>query len=155
MQSYPLKVHEKVGLMAYQTVLPGKSVYVGLTITLGMTKVTEIGQEILNTLAAYSGGGNLTMFQLAEPKNTLKRFRHALGQLNDGDSLMVMAEKDGLTGPIIKALNIQTVQADLPQKYSLNKDSSLIQGMIDDLSAIEGDDDLNVKRGKAPKTIAA
>ena len=135
MKSYPLKVHEKVGLTAYQTVLPSKSVYVGLTITIGMTKVTEIGQEVLNTLAAYSDGGKLTMFQLAEPKNTLERFRAVLGQLNDGDALVVMAEKDGLTGPIIKALNIQAVQADLPQKYSLNKDSSLIQGMIKDLSA--------------------
>ena len=155
MKSYPLKVHEKVGLTAYQTVLPSKSVYVGLTITIGMTKVTEIGQEVLNTLAAYSEGGNLTMFQLAEPKNTLERFRAVLGQLNDGDALVVMAEKDGLTGPIIKALNIQTVQADLPQKYSLNKDSSLIQGMIKDLSAVENGGELSVERGKAPKTLAA
>ena len=67
MKSYPLKVHENVGLMAYQMVLPSKSVYVGLTMTLGMTKVTEIGQEVLNTLAAYSEGRNLTMFQLADP----------------------------------------------------------------------------------------
>ena len=155
MKSYPLKVHEKVGLTAYQTVLPSKSIYVGLTITIGMTKVTEIGQEVLNTLAAYSEGGNLTMFQLAEPKNTLERFRAVLGQLNDGDALVVMAEKDGLTGPIIKALNIQAVQADLPQKYSLNKDSSLIQGMIKDLSAVENGGELSVERGKAPKTLAA
>jgi hypothetical protein len=155
MKSYPLKVHEKVGLMAYQTILPSKSVYVGLTITLGMTKVTEIGQEVLNALAAYSEGGNLTMFQLAEPKNTLKRFRAVLGQSKDGDAVVIMAEKDGLTGPIIKALNIQTVQADLPQKYSLTEASSLIQGMIKDLSAVENRGKLGMERGKAPTTLAA
>ena len=92
MKSYPLKVHKKVGLMAYQTVLPGKSVYVGLTITLGMTQVTEIGQEVLNTLAAYSPTRDLSMFQLVGPKNPLKRFRAALGQLKDGDAIVVMAE---------------------------------------------------------------
>ena len=154
-KSYPLKVHEKVGLMAYQTVLPGKSVYVGLTITLGMTQVTEIGQEVLNTLAAYSPTRDLSMFQLVGgPKNPLKRFRAALGQLKDGDAIVVMAEEDGLSGPIIKALNIQTVQANLPHKYALNEESSLIQGMIEDFLAAEGGKG-PVKRGMAPKTLAA
>ena len=160
MKSYPLKVHEKVGLMAYQTVLPGqtvlpsKSVFVGLTITIGMTQVTEIGQEILNALAAYSPTRGLTMFQLVGPKNPLKGFRAALGQLKDGDAIVVMAEKDGLSEPIIKALNIQTVQANLPQKYALNEESSLIQGMIEDLLAAEGGKG-PVKRSMAPQTLAA
>ncbi len=113
--------------------MPTKTGSVGLTITVGMTKVTEVGQEILNTIAAYSESGNLTMFQLADPKNTLKRFRAALGQMKDGDAIVVMAEKDGLSGPIIKALNIQQVPADLPKKYSLAEDSSLVQAFIKEL----------------------
>ncbi len=129
-KSYPLKVHEKVGLMAYQTVLPTKTVYVGLTITVGMTKVTAIGQEVLNTIAAYSEGGRFNMFQLAGPKNTLDRFRTTLDLMNDGDAIIVMAEKDGLSEPIVEALNIQQVPADLPNKYSLAEDSSLVQAMI-------------------------
>ena len=155
MKSYPLKVHETVGLMAYQTVLPTKTVYVGLTITVGMTKVTEVGQEVLNTIAAYSESGNLTMFQLADPKNTLKRFRAALGQMKDGDAIVVMAEKDGLSGPIIKALNIQQVPADLPQKYSLSEDSSVVQAMIKELSTGEASREPRVESGMAPKTQAA
>ena len=137
MKSYTLKVHETVRLMAYQTVLPKKTVYVGLTITIGMTQVTPIGQEVLNAIAAYSDNGNLMMFQLSDSKNTLKRFRAAIGQVKDGDAIVVMAEKDGLSGPILKALDIQREPADLPQKYALAEDSSVVQAMIKDLSNAE------------------
>ncbi len=152
MKSYTLKVHETVRLMAYQTVLPKKTVYVGLTITIGMTQVTPIGQEVLNAIAAYAENGNLTMFQLSEPKNTLKRFRAAMGQLKDGDAIVVMAEKDGLSGPILKALDIQREPADLPQKYTLAEDSSVVQAMIKDLSNGEPNSELKAAseaRGRA------
>ncbi len=129
-KSYPLKVHDKVDLMAYQTVLPTKTVYVGLTVSADKRTTSEVGQEVHNTIAAYSKGGCLNMFQLAGPKNTLERFRTALDLMNDGDAIIVMAEIDGLSGPIIEALNIQHVPADLPNKYSLAEDSSLVQAMI-------------------------
>ncbi len=129
-KSYPLKVHEKVDLMAYQTVLPTKAVYVGLTIAVNVTKLSGVGQEVLNTISAYSEGGCLNLFQLARSKKTLERFHTALDLMKGGDAIIVMAEKDGLSGPIFEALNIQQVPADLPNKYSLAEDSSLVQAMI-------------------------
>ena len=73
------------------------------------------------------------MFQLGSPKNTLDRFRTTLDLMNDGDAIIVMAEKDGLSEPIVEALNIQQVPADLPNKYSLAEDSSLVQAIIKEL----------------------
>ena len=69
--------------------------------------------------------------------------------------IVVMAEKDGLSGPIIKALNIQQVPADLPQKYSLSEDSSVVQAMIKELSTGEASREPRVESGMAPKTQAA
>ncbi len=92
---------------------------------------------------------------LADSKNTLKRFRAALGQLKDGDAIVVMAEKDGLSGPIIKALNIQQVPADLPQKYALGEDSSVVQAMIEEVSTGKDDNALTAESGLTPKTRAA
>ena len=132
-KSYPLKVHDKVDLMAYQTVLPTKTVYVGLTVSTDKTTTSEVGQEVYNTITAYSEGGRLNMFQLGSPKNTLDRFRTTLDLMNDGDAIIVMAEKDGLSEPIVEALNIQQVPADLPNKYSLAEDSSLVQAIIKEL----------------------
>ena len=136
-KSYPLKVHEKVDLMAYQTVLPTKTVYVGLTITTDVTKISRVGQEVLNTITVYSEGGRLNLFRLASPKNTLKRFRTALNLMKDGDAIIVMAKKVELSGPIFEALNIQRVPADLPNKYSLAEDSTLVQAIIKEFSAGE------------------
>ncbi len=75
-----------------------------------------------------------------------------MGQLKDGDAIVVMAEKDGLSGPILKALNIQQVPADLPQKYTLAEDSSVVQAMIKDLSNAEPNSELKAAsevRGRA------
>ncbi len=135
-KSYPLKVHEKVDLMAFQTVLPTKTVYVGLTVAKVRAELSDlsgVGQEVLNTISAYSEGGCLNLFQLARSKNTLERFHTALDLMKGGDAIIVMAEKDGLSGPIFEALNIQQVPADLPNKYSLAEDSSLVQAMIKEL----------------------
>ena len=75
-----------------------------------------------------------------------------MGQLKDGDAIVVMAEKDGLSGPILKALNIQQVPADLPQTYTLAEDSSVVQAMIKDLSNAEPNSELKAAsevRGRA------
>ena len=132
MKSYQIPVHERIMLMAFQTVLPDKTVYIGLTITPDMTQLSETGQQILNTIAAYSEGKNVVLFQVSQPKNALKRFRAALGQLEDGDAIMVMATRDGLSGPIIKAINIQKEQADVTARYRIPEDWSLIQAVEED-----------------------
>lgn len=132
MKSYHLPVHERITLMAFQTVLPDKTVYIGLTITPDMTQFSETGQQILNTIAAYSEGKNVVLFQVSQPNNALKRFRGALGQMEDGDAIMVMATRDGLSGPIIKAINIQKEQADVTARYRIPEDRSLIQAVEED-----------------------
>jgi hypothetical protein len=126
MKSFPLPVHDRITLMAFQVILPSKTVYVGLTTTPDMNQISEIGQQVLNAVAAYSEGKNFNIFQISQPKNVLNRFRTALGLMADGDAILVMEARDGLSGPIIKALNIQEERAEVPVQYSVPENWSLV-----------------------------
>ena len=127
MKSSPLPIHDRIVLMAYQTVLQNKTVFVGLTISPEANKLTEIGMQVRDAVAAYAGGKETTVLHLSQSKDALKRFRAALASVEDGGALLTVAAQDDLLAPIIKALKVQNTLADVPVCYRIPDDWSLLK----------------------------
>ena len=123
MKSYFLPLHDRIKLLAFQTVLPRKTVYVGFTITPDPNKLSPTGQQVLNAIVAYSTSKNLAIFIITQPKGTLKRFRRALKSMKDGDAIFIMEAEDGLGIPILNFLHPEAQEeCDVEKKYRIPDD---------------------------------
>lgn len=132
MKSYPLDVSDRVRLMAFETrVKSDKTVFVGLTISPEIDKLTSIGQAVLDALCSHSETGNLVMLDIAHRETALARFINVLGQSGNHDAILVVARKDGLSGPIIKELGLQKELSRLARKFELPDDHQLLKTMYE------------------------
>ncbi len=108
----PIPFEGRFRLMAYEARVGRKLVYIGFTITPDPTKITAIGQDVLNAITHHSTG----RIHITLPRNrrsARRTFVAALKAAEDGDAIFVMAAKDGLMAAVLSKITLLDTDAQL------------------------------------------
>ncbi len=126
MKSYPLQVHDQFKIMAFETVVNRhKTVFLGFTISRDINMVSELGQHVLNTIAAATEqhNGTLIIVEISRKKTAKHRLKEAVRRARDGDALLVVAWEDGISAEAVKLINCQSGSTNTePAAYRLPDD---------------------------------